>query len=123
MIEMPAHALRDSMLHSGSGFNNYRGLYNLALIALVRRLEGSIDSREEGRGESQQKSREVGEAEHQKRHREGQERTRDKTGKAKDGEWRLQKADGGWAARPYLHCTAFHALSFSIQPWSVRLAE
>ena len=40
MLEMPAHALRDSMLHSGSGFNNYRGLYNLALIALVRRLGG-----------------------------------------------------------------------------------
>lgn len=35
MVEMPAHALRDSMLHSGSGFNNYRGLYNLAIIALV----------------------------------------------------------------------------------------
>ena len=35
-IELPAHAPRDSLLHSGSGFDNYRGLYNLALLALVR---------------------------------------------------------------------------------------
>eukprot|EP00730_Choanoeca_flexa_P016397 TRINITY_DN7729_c0_g1_i2.p1 TRINITY_DN7729_c0_g1~~TRINITY_DN7729_c0_g1_i2.p1 ORF type:complete len:513 (+),score=81.15 TRINITY_DN7729_c0_g1_i2:50-1540(+) len=34
-FEMPAHAARDSMLHSKSGFTNYRGLYNLALIMLV----------------------------------------------------------------------------------------
>eukprot|EP00043_Microstomoeca_roanoka_P009323 m.88821 g.88821 ORF g.88821 m.88821 type:complete len:505 (-) comp14551_c2_seq1:91-1605(-) len=34
MLDMPAHAARASMLSSGSGFNNYRGLYNLALIAL-----------------------------------------------------------------------------------------
>ena len=35
-IELPAHAPRDSLLHSGSGFDNYRGLYNLAILALVR---------------------------------------------------------------------------------------
>ncbi|EGD82136.1 acyl-coenzyme A:diacylglycerol acyltransferase 1 [Salpingoeca rosetta] len=35
MFEMPAHAARESMLSSGSGFNNYRGLYNLAIIALL----------------------------------------------------------------------------------------
>ena len=34
-FEMPAHAMRDSLLHSKSGFTNYRGLYNLALIMLV----------------------------------------------------------------------------------------
>ena len=34
-IELPAHAARDSLLHSGSGFDNYRGLYNLALLALA----------------------------------------------------------------------------------------
>lgn len=34
-VELPAHAVRDSMLHQGSGFDNYRGLYNLALLGLV----------------------------------------------------------------------------------------
>ena len=34
-IELAAHAPRDSLLHSGSGFDNYRGLYNLAILALV----------------------------------------------------------------------------------------
>ena len=37
--EMPAHALRDSMLHSKSGFTNYRGLFNLALIMLVSSID------------------------------------------------------------------------------------
>ncbi len=41
-LEQPSHAVRDSMLHSNSGFNNYRGLYNLALIALVRRWVGGF---------------------------------------------------------------------------------
>eukprot|EP00055_Hartaetosiga_balthica_P015789 m.96011 g.96011 ORF g.96011 m.96011 type:complete len:615 (+) comp8959_c3_seq1:170-2014(+) len=31
---MPAHAARDSMLSSSSGYTNYRGLFNLAIIAL-----------------------------------------------------------------------------------------
>eukprot|EP01147_Barroeca_monosierra_P009553 gene9553-1782_t len=34
MLEMPAHATRDSMLTWGSGYSNYRGLYNLAIIIL-----------------------------------------------------------------------------------------
>ena len=34
-VELPAHAVRDSLLHSGSGFDNYRGLYNLAILVLV----------------------------------------------------------------------------------------
>jgi hypothetical protein len=48
MVEMPAHALRDSMLHSGSGFNNYRGLYNLAIIALVSRDERFMGRKKQG---------------------------------------------------------------------------
>lgn len=36
-LEMPAHAVRDSMLHSQSGFDDFRGLYNLGLLALVSR--------------------------------------------------------------------------------------
>ncbi len=34
-LAMPSHAQRDSLLHSKSGFDDFRGLYNLALLALV----------------------------------------------------------------------------------------
>jgi hypothetical protein len=34
-LAQSAHATRDSLLHSGTGFEDFRGLYNLALLALV----------------------------------------------------------------------------------------
>eukprot|EP00048_Salpingoeca_helianthica_P013667 m.205958 g.205958 ORF g.205958 m.205958 type:complete len:472 (+) comp15533_c1_seq1:2634-4049(+) len=34
-LDQSAHAVRDSLLHSGSGFEDFRGLYNLALLALI----------------------------------------------------------------------------------------
>ena len=43
-VELPAHAVRDSLLHSGSGFDNYRGLYNLAILVLVRRSSHAVQS-------------------------------------------------------------------------------
>ncbi len=36
LLEMPAHSIRESLLQSGSNFDNFRGFINLALLALVR---------------------------------------------------------------------------------------
>eukprot|EP00051_Salpingoeca_urceolata_P006328 m.83956 g.83956 ORF g.83956 m.83956 type:complete len:528 (+) comp14781_c0_seq3:165-1748(+) len=34
LLERPAHDVRDSLLHSKSGFDDFRGIYNLAVLAL-----------------------------------------------------------------------------------------